>query len=237
MGIQTRLFLLIIIIGISACSNKTPDPEAVKTAIAMIEAANPTVTPIPHTYTPTITKSPTSTTTPSLTPTNKPTITRTVTITPTPRVPLWRLLITINDFGPMSDFYNDNPILKYQPSDSTTTITLDSCEETFTAKDSEFGEVSINLMRYASFNKAKEVNEAIKYVMLIINTDFLKTTTPDNFWVGADLRNGIWASATRNEIVILVLIQNKLTEKTEDFAGFALMLIKNQILRLEGGGY
>lgn len=205
-------------------------------------AATPQATVIQPTNTPELTNTPAPTRTPVPTNTPVPTVviptatsSPTSTLFPTPNVPLRQVLITISDFANMSDFYSAIPILNDKNSESP--IILDSSEETFVAKDSNDGNVTMTLIRYKISSDAKDINDGLKLAVTLFDVSFSNTTVPDNFWVGDTLTGEVWASATHNDVLIQLKIEHSASIQPERYASFALLLIKNQELRLIDGGY
>lgn len=216
--------IIVILAGCSAPPMVTPKatsiqptniPITTSTSVSTVPPIS-TDTPMPTMDIPTTTSSPTPTR------------------APTPTVPLRKVLITISDFATLSDFYGANPILIDK--NNVAPIMLDSSKETFIAKDSDNGKVEISLIRYKKATDAKDINDGMKSAFTMFDKTF-SVTQPDNFWVGSDLVGEVWASATHNDVLIQVVIDHSVSVEPESLASFALMLIKNQVLRLIDGGY
>lgn len=222
-------YILLVIVAL-LCVGCDTSPKAMPT---------PTSTP---TAVPTYTRTPiaTATNTPTASPTRTPTPIKTSspspTLAPTPSVPLRAVLITISDFAALNEFYSENPILHDKNLKSD--IILDSCEEIFVGVEDELGTFTMGLIRYISASKAKEINEGLKSTVTLFKLTHKENAfVPDNLWAGKTMINDVWASATYHDVVILLKIEKATFVKPEDLATIGLMLIKNQVIRLEDGGY
>jgi len=118
-------------------------------------------------------------------------------------------------------------------------IIIDACEETFFGTDEVYGNVTMSLIRYINDATAKEINEGMKLSVTLFETSFQENERiPDNFWAGKTLANGVYASATYHDVLIWLIVEDfSPSVEPESFAKFALLIINNQIVRLEDGGY
>ena len=136
----------------------------------------------------------------------------------------------------MSDFYGENPIINDKSDVSD--IILDSSQTTFIGKTDIIGKVIMTLIRYKSPKTAKEINQGLKLAVTEFDiTSKEPATLPENYWIGKTLVDDIYASATYHDVVIWLIIEGMQGIKPEETAGFALMLIQNQIIHLEDAGY
>lgn len=225
-----KITVLCLIATLLLSSGCQPSEAAVQKAIAQTQTAAPTAT---VTASPTITPSPVPPTkTPTPTRTTAPTKTSTITPSPTPFILLRTLLITNKDLGPFAELYTDSPII--MDTTVSTDVYLQHAEVTFIYKgDFDPGAVTMTVYQYVDSNTPAEINDGLKYAMNIYPTTF-KVDIPDNFWVGEDkLSTAVWASATYRNFLIQFNMETVPYIENSTKASMALLLVKNQIAKLQ----